>query len=251
MRRLLLIGLFVLAVVSGFASELEMTIAKANKAYSEGMYSDAADLYKKVLIQGYEAPELYYNLGNTYFKMNDYSSAILYYEKARKLAPGNEDINFNLQVANSKISDKIEPLPELFYLRWYRALTELMPLDGWAKLGIISLILGLVAGLFYFLSRVLVIRKAGFWGGIVILFISLFSFLFAYQGYRQVTGNHQAIVFSPTVTIKSSPDEKSVDLFVIHEGTKVQVIDNIGDWYEIRIANGSVGWLPVSAVQKI
>ncbi|MDP4281290.1 MAG: tetratricopeptide repeat protein [Bacteroidota bacterium] len=251
MKRFLLFGFLMFILAKGFASDQDVFIKQANKAYSEGMYAQAADLYKKVLILGYEAPELYYNLGNTYFKMNDYSSAILYFEKAHKLDPGNEDINFNLQVANSKISDKIEPLPVLFYVRWYNALVEIMPVDGWAWFGCILFIISLFTGLLYFLSRVLIIRKIGFWGAIAVLGLSLLSFLFAYQEYRTITHNPQAIVFTPTVTVKSSPDEKSVDLFVIHEGTKVQLMDNIGTWYEIRITNGSVGWVPVSVVQKI
>jgi hypothetical protein len=115
----------------------------------------------------------------------------------------------------------------------------------------VFLCLGLIAGLFYFVSRTLIIRKTGFWLGIVFILISLFSFLFAWQSYDDIMHRKEAIIFTPTVTIKSSPDEKSVDLFVLHEGAKVELIDNIGTWYEIRIANGSVGWLDASAIQRI
>jgi tetratricopeptide (TPR) repeat protein len=246
--------IFVLLMLSSgmaFATTQELTIAKANKAYSDGYFANAAELYKSVISGGYESAELYYNLGNASYKMNDYASAILYYEKARKLDPGNEDVNFNLKIANTKITDKIEPIPELFYKRWYRDLVESFSVDQWAKIGLASLFLGLVAGLLFVMSRQLFLRKAGFWVGIVLVFIGLLSFLFAWQGYDEFKNRKSAIIFTPTVTIKSSPDEKSVDLFVLHEGAKVELIDNIGGWFEIRIANGSVGWLPSSSVERI
>jgi tetratricopeptide (TPR) repeat protein len=247
----ILIALLFFIPALAFSADPEITIAKANKAYTDGFYDNAIELYKSVINEGYESADLYYNLGNACYKQNDFTSAILYYEKARKLDPGNEDVNFNLKIANTKITDKIEPIPELFYKRWYRALIESYSADKWSKIGLLFLCLALIAGLFYVISRRLITRKTGFWLGIVFLFISLFSFLFAWQNYNDIMHRKEAIIFSPTVTIKSSPDEKSVDLFVLHEGTKVELIDNIGDWYEIRIANGSVGWLATSAVEKI
>lgn len=235
----------------GFAADNEITIAKANKAYTEGYYANAAELYKSVVATGFESADLYYNLGNAYYKQNDFASAILYYEKARKLDPGNEDVNFNLKIANSKITDKIEPIPELFYKRWAKKVVESFSVDRWSRIGLLCLFLGLAGGLFYFISKHLFIRKAGFWLGIVFVLLSLFSFLVAWQSYDENTHRKEAIIFSPTVTIKSSPDEKSIDLFVLHEGAKVELIDNIGTWYEIRIANGSVGWVTVTSVEKI
>lgn len=251
MKKSLLFILFLLLAGILYAGEEQVVIARANKAYTEGYFANAAELYKKILHTGVESPELYFNLGNTYFKLNELSSAILYYEKARKLDPGNEDVNYNLSVANSKIADKIEPIPELFYKRWFRSLWELMAMDEWGKISIIALVIALVSGFIYFVSNRMILRKIGFWTGSVFLACALFSLLLGYQNYRIIKNNKEAIIFSPTVTIKSSPDEKSVDLFVLHEGTKVRLIDNIGNWYEIRIANGSVGWLPASAVEKI
>jgi len=249
MNRYLLLILFLLPLLA--SPQSEQTIAKANKAYTEGFYANAAELYKSVLSTGYESVDLYYNLGNACFKQNDFSSAILYYEKAHKLDPGNEDLNFNLKIANTKITDKIEPIPEMFYKRWYRSLIGSFSVDKWAKIGWVFLCLGLFLGLFYIASKQLFIRKVGFWLGITFILLSLFSSLFAWQNYNEIMHRKEAIIFAPTVTIKSSPDEKSVDLFVLHEGSKVELIDNIGSWYEIRIANGSIGWLPSSAVEKI
>jgi tetratricopeptide (TPR) repeat protein len=246
---LLITVLFVHMVA--LASENQLLVAKANKAYTDGLYTNAADLYKKVISSGYESWELYYNLGNSYYKLTDYPSAILYYEKARKLNPGNEDIDFNLKVTNNKISDKIEPLPELFYKKWFRNFVELLSVDQWAWIVILTFILSLTSSLFYFISQRVFLRKSGFWLGIILFLLSLTSFRFAWENYGTLKSNSAAIIFTPTVTIKSSPDDKSIDLFVLHEGTKVQILDNIGTWYEIKISSGSVGWLPSSAVEKI
>lgn len=243
--------IMLLANLTGYASGQRDNVFKANKAYSDGAYSNAVDLYKKVVDAGYESPELFYNLGNAYFKLNDYANAILWYERAKRIDPGNEDIDFNLNVANTKISDKIEPLPEMFYKRWFNGLVRLFSVDTWAAMCIAMFIAGLICGILYLASRVLVLRKIGFWFGLGLLFFSAISLIFAWSGYSFTKATSEAIVFAPTITVKSSPDEKSTDLFVVHEGTKVRLLDNISGWYEIRIANGSVGWLPATSLEKI
>ena len=239
------------ASLAGYPAGQTDNIVKANKAYSAGSYTTAADLYNKVVSAGYEAPELYYNLGNTYFKMNDYAHAILWYERAMRLAPGNEDIDFNLNVANTKISDKIEPLPVLFYKRWFNALLQLFSVDTWAGIGVLLFLAGLLGGALYLTSRILVLRKAGFWSASGFILLSLFALLMAWSSNSFTKSASEAIIFAPTITVKSSPDEKSTDLFVVHEGTKVRLLDNINGWFEIRIANGSVGWLPLTSLEKI
>jgi tetratricopeptide (TPR) repeat protein len=226
-------------------------VLKAGKAYATGSYSIAAEQYKKVVESGYESPELYYNLGNSYFKMNDYPNAILWYERAKRLDPGNENINFNLNVVNTKISDKIEPLPVMFYKRWINNLVLLFSSDTWAGLAVWLLIAALGCLVIYAISRVLLLRKIGFIAALFLGFFTLFTLLMAWSGYSYTQSNKEAIVFAPTITVKSSPDDKGTDLFVLHEGTKVKLLDNISGWYEIRIANGSVGWLPQSSLEKI
>jgi tetratricopeptide (TPR) repeat protein len=243
--------LFLITAFSAFASVEQVNISGANKAYSAGSFSAAADLYLKVADAGYASPELYYNLGNSYFKMNEYARAILWYERAVRLDPGNEDISFNLNVANTKISDKIEPLPQLFYKRWFNGLIQLFSFDTWALLCVFLFITSLLGFVLYLASRVLIIRKIGFWAGTGFLVLSVFTLVFAWNGYGMAKSASEAIIFAPTITVKSSPDEKSTDLFVVHEGTKVTLLDNISEWYEIRIANGSVGWLPKSSLEKI
>ena len=233
------------------AGGMQLAVAKANKAYVAGAFESAVASYLKVTETGYGSPELYYNLGNAYFKMNNYPKAVLWYERARRLDPSSEDINYNLSVANTKISDKIEPLPELFLKRWYRNFLLIFPLDIWAMICVLAFIAGLSGMVLYIVSRVLILRKIGFWSGTVLLLVAVISLALSWNVYSLSRSTSEAIVFSPTITVKSSPDDKSTDLFVLHEGTKVTLLDNISGWYEIRIANGSVGWLPVNSLEKI
>lgn len=226
-------------------------VLKANKAYGAGDFTKAAEIYKSVVDAGFESSYLYYNLGNAYYKLQDYPNAILFYERARKLDPGNEDIDFNLNVANTKISDKIEPVPELFYKRWIKGLVLFFPVDTWALLAVLLLGIAMTGFVLYLVTRILLLRKAGFWAGVVLFVASLFCLVFSWSGNRYLMSNETGIIFTPTVTVKSSPDENSTDLFVVHEGTKVLLLDNINGWYEIKIANGSVGWLPNSTLVRI
>jgi len=249
-------GLIVLIYITVFsftlhAGEYQLVIAKGNTAYSSGKYQEAIKAYTSLTSQGLESADLYYNLGNSFYKLNDIPHAILWYERAKRLDPGNEDINFNLNVANSKITDKIDPLPEFFLKRWLKAVSDQLPLDLWAKAGIAFLIVALLLYALYLASRVLLIRKLGFWTGSVTLFLSIVFLFFAWSSYLSLNSDPSAVILNPTVTVKSSPDEKSTDIFVIHEGCKVQLVDHIGNWYEIRIANGSVGWIGQDNFEKI
>jgi tetratricopeptide (TPR) repeat protein len=225
--------------------------AKARKAYDASNFPQAIQNYEKIIGNGYESVVLYYNLGNAYFRNNEIPSAILYYEKALKLEPNHADIQHNLAVANSRITDKVEVVPELFYKQWWKTLLNSMSIDtlGIVMIFLLSFALSFLAT--YLLSRSVAIRKVSFWISVslfTLFFISLFA---AQQKENQITNNHEAIVFTPTVTIKSSPDNASADLFVIHEGIKVVLLDQIGEWQEIRIANGSVGWLKATDIRLI
>lgn len=226
-------------------------ITKAGKAYNAGDFIAAAKLYQSVADAGYESDELYYNLGNAYFKQQDYPHAILCYERAKKLNPSGEDIDYNLNVANTRISDKIEPIPEMFYKRWYKAVVLLFSVDTWAVLSVVIMFIGMAGFTLYLVSTILFLRKTGFWAGIFLVGISLTCLLFSFSSDRYLYSATEGIIFTPTLTVKSSPDENSTDLFVVHEGTKVTIMDNINGWYEIKIANGSVGWLPNNSVVKI
>ncbi len=223
----------------------------ANKAYNAGNYDSAINVYQKIANKGLESAKLYYNLGNAYFKNGDVPSAILYYERAKKLAPNNEDIEFNINIANSMIVDKIERVPRLFYQRWWNYFYNMFNANAWAIIAIVSwFILVFFIGVFI-LSKSRGARKIAFYFGLLFLLISVAVFGLAAQKYVNTREHNEAIVFTPTITVKSSPTMNAVDLFVIHEGTKVRVLDEVNDWVKIRIPNGSIGWLPAHSVKRI
>ena len=244
-------SVFSYSINSKLQTQNSELIQQANQAYSKQDYNKAIELYKKVIGNDMESFELYYNLGNAYFKTNQLPSAILYYEKAKKLNPSDEDLNFNLKVANNRIVDKIEVLPELFIKTWSNNFIGLFNADTWAKITVVAYILFFILLLFYLFSGTLVLRKVAFWLSVYLLIISVFSYIFAKHQFNELNKLKEAIVFTPTVNIKSSPDQSSTDLFVIHEGLKVKVTDLVNDWYEIRIPNGSKGWLKVSDLEII
>ncbi|MFU8842736.1 MAG: tetratricopeptide repeat protein [Bacteroidales bacterium] len=251
MKKTVWITLLMIGFLSTSAAEIDTLFFKANAAYANEYYEDAIHYYNKIIDAGFESPTLYFNLGNAYFKSQDMPSAILYYEKALKFSPNDEDIRFNLQTANTRIVDKIETVPELFIYAWWRSFYNMMPVDNWAILSVTGFIIFIVLFLFYLLSRYILIRKLAFFTGLFVLLMTIVSFSFAARKYYNFHHHKTAIVFTPTITVKSSPNPNSVDLFVIHEGSKVVIRDMVGEWYEIRIANGSVGWLPASSLRKI
>lgn len=252
MKQILNILVFLfLFLQSAFSANVDTLFTRANQEYANEMYTNAIDDYQLILQTGYESAELYFNLGNAFFKTNDIPSAILYYEKAKKLNPNDEDIMFNLSVANTQIVDKIEPVPELFLKLWWRSIYNIFNADTWAIISVAGFIMFFVLLAFYLLSKYIVIRKAAFYSGLIVLFLTLFTFIIAFQKYNILKYQKEAIVFTPTITVKSSPNQNSVDLFVIHEGAKVKILERVGNWSEIKIANGSVGWLPAEVLKDI
>lgn len=248
---LLIIFLFVFSAGKVSSQEIRSLVDSANQYYSEGRYEQAINHYKQILDKGYESAGIYYNLGNAYYKANQLAPAILNYERARLREPGNEDIKYNLQLARSQITDKIENIPEFFITRWIRQLIDVFPSDIWAIISMLTFVAFLALFSVYLYGQRMGLKKAGFWVGLLALAIAVASFVFASRQKEEVMNSEQAIVFAPKVTVKSSPAESGTDLFVIHEGTKVYIEDNMGEWYEISLSDGSQGWLRKKNVEQI
>jgi tetratricopeptide (TPR) repeat protein len=229
----------------------EQLATQAAKEYSSMHYPEAIKLYGKIIDQGYESYALYYNIGNAYYRNNETTEAVLYYEKALKLSPNNNEIKHNIEVVNNKLTDKVETVPELFYKRWWKQLINILDIDTFAFLNIALLMLALLLIAMYIAVPNLLIRKISFWTGISLFLLLSIGILAASQRNHYIANSHEAIVFAPTVNIKSSPDENSKDIFVLHEGTKVKLLDVVAEWQEIRIANGSIGWIKLSDIKKI
>ncbi len=250
MKRTLFTIISILAAFYTNAQEAD-SLLKANDLYAKGNFQDAAVVYENILNQGFESAELYYNLGNAYYKQNVVAKAILYYEKALHLAPNDEDIKYNLELVNRFVVDKIEVLPVFFITEWIRNMRNIFKSDIWAIVSIGTFILTLIFISLYLYSRGLAFKKFSFWISLMFILITVVSFIFSYQQKRKILSGGSAIVISPSVTVKSSPDVSGTDLFVIHEGTKVWIEDKISDWKEIKLSDGSKGWLKVEDIETI
>ena len=228
-----------------------VTKAEADSAYVQERYQQAAKDYEALLKQGVSA-DLYYNLGNCYYRMDQMTQAVLNYERALLLSPGDKDIRFNLQMARSKTIDKITPESEMFFVTWYSSLVNVMSVDGWARTALVALIVAIVLALFYLFSDRIWLRKIGFFGGIIALLLFLVGNLFAWQQKSNLTQRTGAIIIKSAVNVKSTPSKNGTDLYILHEGTKVTVTDSsMREWRKIRVADGKEGWLEVSEIEVI
>jgi tetratricopeptide (TPR) repeat protein len=228
-----------------------VTKAEADSTYVRGEYQQAIKDYEALLQQGASA-DLYYNLGNAYYRTENITRAVLNYERALLLSPGDKDIRFNLQMARSKTIDKITPEQEMFFVTWYRSLVNLTSVDGWANVALISLALAIVLALLYLFSERIWLRKVGFFGAIILIVFFLLGNVFAYQQKDLLVNRRGAIVVAPAVTVKSTPAKQGTDLFILHEGTKVTITDgSMKDWKGIRLADGKEGWIETRQIELI
>lgn len=228
-----------------------ITKANADSAYARQQYQQAIKDYEELLHDGVSA-ELYYNLGNAYYRTDNITRAVLNYERALLLSPGDSDIRFNLQMARSKTIDKITPESEMFFVTWYHALVNIMSVDGWARTALVSFALAIVLALAYLFSARIWVRKVGFFGGLAFIAVFILANLFAYQQRQELVNRTGAIIISSAVPVKSTPSKSGTDLFILHEGTKVEITDGtMRGWKEIRVADGKEGWIETSKIEII
>jgi len=247
--KVLFLGLILFS--GAFAQEETMLFEQANQLYRAGEYQKAATTYEQIVKNGYENAPLYYNLGNSYFKMQNIPASILNYERAKKLAPTDEDINYNLRLTNLRVIDKVEPIPRLFFINWWNSFLNIFSTTGWAIAGIIALWSTVILGAIFLTAGNILIQRLLFFIGIVLMLFALLAFVGMYQQLHQTEGTQYGIVFTQSIAVKSAPDAQSTDLFVLHEGVKVEFLDTVGEWRKVRLADGKIGWLPVEHVQII
>lgn len=248
---ILLPFLLIFSSFSLCANEEENLMKQANDAYISKKYEEAATLYKQIADNGNEGAILYYNLGNAYFKSGSLAESILWYERALRLDPGNEDIQHNIAFVNQKLVDRIEVLPTFFLTRWWNHLSQNLTSRGWAIASIIGTIMliffmisFLISGKNWIRSSSLILSFAAF------LFIS-FTIIFAVREKNRIRLTPEAIIMERVIHAKSTPDDSSNDLFVIHEGLKVQITDQLNNWVEIKLPNGEKGWIPKASIEII
>ena len=240
--------IFCTLCTSAFAS----TKANADKLYEQEHYEEAARLYEQILEQEGTAAEIYYNLGGCYYKLDNIPQAILNYERALRLDPSDEDTRANLALARAKTSDKVTPPSEMFFVTWWKNLCNSLSIDTWTIIGITSFVLMLIGILIYMFLSNITLRKIGIYSAFLLFFVAALANICAFSQQYIVRSHTDGIITSGAVTVKSSPSDSSTDLFIIHAGSKVQILDeSMQDWREVKLEEGKQGWIPVNTFEVI
>jgi len=252
MKRTPVIALFIFLMLPAASAQTpEVRFSEANDLYTSGDFSGAAALYRKLYEEGLRSDNLFYNAGNAYFKSGDVASAILFFERARLISPADEDINYNLQIARSRVSDRFEEIPPLFFVRWFDFLSLLTTTNRWAIIAIALFIVSLAAGILFLTKSRARGRVMTFWLSVAALILTLISVSLALRNNSLVNRNSKAVVMCSILTGKSAPGEGGSELFVIHSGTTVTVEELLGDYSEIRLPDGTKGWVKADCIEKI
>ncbi|HHU99029.1 MAG TPA: hypothetical protein GXX76_04180 [Bacteroidales bacterium] len=252
MKRIVLIQFIFLACMVTLAGQSpEERYAQAGELYGSGDYSGAASLYRKLWEEGYRSRDLLYNAGNAFFKSGDNASAILFYERAKLLAPADEDIDYNLQIARSRITDRIESVPQLFFVRWFDFLALLTSTNTWAVAALVMFLVALVLALLFLTKARARGRLLSFWLAIAALLFSFLMILLALRNNNLVNHNKKAVITCSIVTGRSAPGETGNELFVLHSGTTVTVEQELGAFREVRLPDGNKGWIRSDCMEKI
>lgn len=236
-------------------SNAESTWEQAAQAYRDQLYKQSIALYESLVTSALEeqreSAQLYYNLGNAYFRDNQLGKAILNYERAHLLDPGDGDIRHNLRFANARTEDRIIPTSKLFLTNWFNGVRDLFSSNTWATMAVIFFVLFIGCVALFFFLRILWVRKTAFYAGLVLLLFTGITNAFAFSQKKERVQRDAAIVMVAAARANASPDVNSNHLFELHEGTKVTIRSSDGDWFEIEIANGSVGWMRKESVEII
>ena len=247
----LMFALISILSLKTFAQSPDELIKQGNKYFQEGNFDNAVEVYEKILKQGFESPALYYNLGNSYFKSGKLGYAVLNYEKGLKLSPGDEDLSYNLRIANARTIDKITEVPQIFIVQWWNVLITSLSASGWSFIVILIYLVFMTSIGLYLLSKKYRIQKIAFLLGSTSLSILIIAAVILFSRYNHEATSSYGILLEQNYTVKVSPDEKSNDAFVIHEGIKFLLDDKVGEWYKVRLVDGKIGWIHENTFGKI
>ena len=224
----------------------------ADSAYVKGEYKAAIEIYESLAANNGESADVYYNLGNAYYKSENIAKAVLNYERALLLNPDDEDIRFNLELARSKTVDKVAPEYKFFLMEWLESIINLLSISAWSVLAVVSFVVMLLTLLLFLFGKSVSTKKTGFIIALFSLFITIFANLSALHRYHYLTERNDAVIMEPSVTAKSTPSNSGTELFVIHEGRKVKISDDsMREWTEIELEDGNKGWIPSSSLERI
>lgn len=255
MRQVFNILVFLSVIGRSVAAEPLALLDSANSAYSKGNYEKAVQGYEGVLSAGYEAPEVYFNLGNAYYKLDRVGMSVLNYERAKKLSPFDEEINFNLKLANQRTLDKIESGPQLFLNDWWNNIKSMQSERTWGLRSIVCFSLFLFFLGVFITTNKLFTKQLGFWLGLAFLFFSVVSFSVTKSRYNDLKSQNSAVILASSAEIKNAPSNSGTKLFILHEGTTVstpQVISTSdGEWVMVQLSPEKAGWVKRTSLEFI
>jgi len=251
MRKLIILISIFAMFGSIFGSEVDELMNQGNQFYQEKNYAGAIEKYNEVTLMGFESTPLYYNLGNAHYRNGQIGYAILNYEKGLKLDPDDENLNYNLKIVKARTVDKIKEVPQLFIVDWWVSLITAFSTTWWSIILLLFYLILLASIAIYLVSRNGKIQRFSFFSGSVGFIGLILAVILLISNVRRETSTDYAILTASTIAAKQSPNESSNDLFVIHVGLKVAVEDQFGEWIEIKLSDGKVGWLPKEALERI
>ena len=232
-------------------AESPATFALANEQYEAGKYEEAITQYKTLIEEGYDSADLYYNLGNAYFRKNKLPEAVLYFEKAALRSPRDQDIQHNLSIAKDKLPDQFEVIPGFFIGRWWNSLRSIMGPTGWGIMGLLFLWTGIGGLALWLRGGNRKIRKQGFTVGVMLTLLSIIPFSLGFDAAKTIKHSTQGVIMTAEVELKSAPDEVSKAILTLHGGTTISILDEIGSWKKVRLSNGEEGWLENDTFEMI
>jgi len=250
-RVLCLLILLVVPILTFAEGQANTLFEKGNALYKKGEFKQALETYQLLINDGYQSAGVYFNMGNASYKSGDIPLAILYYEKAHKLNPADEDINFNIRFANSKTTDKIDEVPEFFLANWWKKIILGFSISTLSVFSVLFVLLASGMLVVYFFTNSVSIKKLSFYTAISLFSLGIISLFISDRQMNYFNAHKQAIVFSGSVSVKNAPVSSSATLFIVHDGTKVNILENNNDWMRVRIANGNEGWIKVGDVKDI
>jgi len=238
-------------VSRGQPDAVKDSVSAANLLYNSGKYQDAIRKYQYVTDHGFESSELYFNLGNAYYKSGNATYSILNYERAKKLAPNDDDILYNLELARTQIVDNIVTLPEPGFLRWLKQFISSQSINFWGFSSIITFYSFLALFGLFLLSGSFRTKRLSFWISVVAVSVSLITFAFGSSLTSNLVNHNSAVITDRSVRVKASPSETGTELFIVHEGVTVQLTDKLGDWVYVSLPDGNKGWIKEAAMVRI
>ncbi|WP_066222517.1 tetratricopeptide repeat protein [Formosa haliotis] len=249
MKAILYILMVLLSSVS-FAQD-ESLFEQGNALYNDGKYAEAIDKYQAILDSGMHSSELYFNLGNANYKLNNVAPSVYFYEKALQLAPNDKDIKNNIAYARNMTIDAIEVIPEVGISKIVNNLTNVMTFDGWAITTVVLFILFVILFITYYFAEYTNRKRIAFTSSLVVLGLGFITLFFAFHDYNLANKDHPAIIFAQETQIKSEPNLSSQEVFKLHEGTKVQVLDTVNNWKKIKLTDGKTGWVSSADIKVL